>query len=201
MLRYSRSEVLGAHPLFGPEDAGNSGKMMIICQGRGERGLRWLSQILRTAEIKTAYLDPEEHDRKMGLIQGVNHLATLALALCIRDSGFSYAQVSAVSTETFRRRLKRIHSILDQPSTLFGSLLMDNPLLVESAAGFLSSVEGLVEMIRDRDKETFMRQFASLKEFFANDSGPAGTLNAHCMEDILITDSKTTMQRQTEERS
>jgi prephenate dehydrogenase len=89
MLKYSSSEVLGAHPLFGPEENNIAGQRVVICPGRGERWEKWLTGILEKAGAKIVKMETEKHDRLMGVIQGANHFSTLALALCIARSEFS----------------------------------------------------------------------------------------------------------------
>ena len=166
MLKYSRAEVVGAHPLFGPKERHITGQRMAICPGRGERGLKWLTEILEKAGIRIVVMDPEEHDRLMGLIQGVNHFSTLALALCISRSGFSFDDVLNCSTQTFKLRLDRIKAIVEQPSELFESLLMDNPGAGEFIEQYLDAVEEMIEITRECNTEAFRELFNSLKTFF-----------------------------------
>jgi prephenate dehydrogenase len=166
MLKYSRAEVVGAHPLFGPKERLIKGQKMVICPGRGERGLKWLRGILKKAGIRVVVMDPEVHDRIMGLIQGVNHFSALALALCISRSGFSLDDVLRCPTQTFNRRIDRIRAIVGQPSELFESLLMDNPGAEEFIEQYLDAVEGMIEITRECNTEAFRGLFNSLKTFF-----------------------------------
>jgi prephenate dehydrogenase len=167
MLRYSRAEIVGAHPLFGPDITSHSGLKVIVCPGRGERGLGWLKGILQDSGLKVTVLSPEKHDHIMGLIQGVNHFSTLALASCIIGSGLKLEDVLNCSTQTFNDRIERIRSVLEQPADLFGSLLMDNPEADEFIDVYLQAVEELVQIIRQRDKAAFGKLFESLKRVFS----------------------------------
>lgn len=169
MLKYSRAEVVGGHPLFGPEERHPTGQRMAICPGRGERGLEWLRGFLEKAGIKVVVMDPGEHDRIMGLIQGVNHFSALALGLCISRSGFSFDEVLNCSTQTFKRRLDRIRAIVEQPSELFESLLMDNPGAGEFIEQYRDAVEGMIEITRKGDIGAFKGVFKSLKAFLTID--------------------------------
>lgn len=168
MLSYSSAEVVGAHPLFGPGDKPTRRHTVAICPGRGETGMKWLAGVLKKAGIKVLVMDPEEHDRKMGLIQGVNHFSTLALALCISQSGFAFEDIANCSTHTFRRRLDRIRSIMRQTPELFESLLMDNPRASECIERYRESVEGLIRITRDGDRKAFGELFESLRKVFNN---------------------------------
>jgi len=170
MLRCSSGEVVGMHPLFGPDSsAGNLNQRVIVCPGRGKQGLGWLRKILGQAGLAVTTLSAEEHDRIMGLVQGVNHFSTLVLALCIQRSGISLEDLLDCSTQTFARRIDRIISIMGQPSGLFGSLLMENPSAKGFIAQYMNAAEELTKVIRGKDKEAFERAFETSKQFFVRD--------------------------------
>lgn len=166
MLKYSRAEVVGVHPLFGPEARSQSGLRIALCPGRGESGLTWIKGIFLDEGFMVTVIEPDKHDRMMGLIQGVNHFSNLTLALCISHSGFELEELENVSTQTFIQRLDRIRSIMEQPAGLFGSLLMDNPAAGEFIDQYLESVERLIRITRDGDKKAFGAFFESLKKVF-----------------------------------
>ena len=165
MLKYSRAEVLGAHPLFGPEEEEAEGQKVVICPGRGERWSKWFTGILDKAGVKIVKMDPEKHDRLMGLIQGVNHFSTLALALCIKRSGFSLEEISNCTTRSFNQKLDRIKSMLKQSPELFESLVMDNPEAGEFIEQYCDSADKIIRVARERDREAFKEIFNSLKDF------------------------------------
>ena len=110
-------------------------------------------------------MDPVEHDRLMGLIQGVNHLSTLALALCMNRSEFSFKEIVKTSTQTFDQRIDRIKSFVDQPPELFESILMDNSDAGEFIDRYKDAVREIIEITRNRDREAFREIFKSLKVF------------------------------------
>jgi prephenate dehydrogenase len=166
MLEYSRAQVVGLHPLFGPDVTLDKDLRVAVCPGRGKSGQKWITEILRDEGMKIAVLEPQEHDRLMGLIQGVNHLSTLALADCISRSGFGRETLVGASTQTFEQRLDRIASMLGQSATLFGSLLMNNPAAEGPMDDYLQSVKRLMEMVQNGDQQAFEDMYESLKEYF-----------------------------------
>jgi prephenate dehydrogenase len=169
MLNYSRAQVVGVHPLFGPDIWPDSGLRVALCPGRGERGLRWIKDIFLGEGIKVTILEPEEHDRMMGLIQGVNHFSTLALARCISRSGFEFEDLKSCSTQTFEQRIDRIRSMMEQSPELFGSLLMDNPWAENLIEQYLESVEYLIGITRKGDRAALDELFESMRSFFGTD--------------------------------
>jgi len=166
MLAYSSAEVVGAHPLFGPDITSNSEERVAICPGRGKSGADWLLGVLRDAGLGVTILSPEEHDHMMGLVQGVNHFSTLTLALFISRSGLKYEDLLNCSTQTLRQRLDRIKSITEQPAELFGSLMMDNPRAEEFMDQYLKATTDLIQITKAKDRKTFGKTFEMIKDFF-----------------------------------
>lgn len=166
MLKYTRAEVVGIHPLFGPEDAGREGLNVAVCPGRGEEGHKWIRQFFLRHGYNTISVDAKTHDKIMGLVQGANHLSTIALALCIKRSGLRIEDIFRLSTRTFIDRLDRIKLILEQPAGLFSSLLMDNPYAADSIEGYGESVKDLIEITRENRHEEFKALFKELDVIF-----------------------------------
>jgi prephenate dehydrogenase len=166
MLYYSKCQVVGLHPLFGPESIENKGLGIAICPGRGDEGLSWISSILRDEGYRIINIDAGIHDRIMGIIQGVNHLSTLALAMTMRDSGFDLEDFENLSTVDFNGRLRRIKTMLDQPEGLFESIFMENQSMDENLEKNDTSAKTLRKIIKERDTVKFKDLYNELEKFF-----------------------------------
>ena len=168
MLKYSRAQVVGIHPLFGPDIIPEGDLRVAICPGRGKNGLNWITGVLQDEGLKVSLIEAEEHDRIMALIQTVNHFSTLTLAICISDSGFELKDLVNLSTRTFLERLDRIRAIIAQPAELFRSLLMENTAATEFIEKYRESMGQLIRITRDEDREAFNELFEGLKEVFSS---------------------------------
>jgi len=166
MMTHSRGEVLGLHPLFGPHEAVFEDLTLAVCPGRGEQGLNWITSLFSGRGLRIIVLSPEEHDFIMGLVQGVNHFSTLALSLCILESGIDIRGLEKSSTVTFQERLERIRRLLGQPADLFQALLMENPEAGRFIEHYRESVFRLSRLVEETDEEEFRRLFGSLRRFF-----------------------------------
>jgi prephenate dehydrogenase len=172
MLGSSRAEVVGAHPLFGPDQDLHASCRIVLCPGRGRKWLNWLINIFKGGGLKVITLSPEIHDHQMGLIQGVNHFTMLALALCIYKSDNSLEKVMNVATSSFERQVARIRAILMQSPDLFASLLMDNPQAIPWIETFLERTEELIYICQRGDKDAFQDLFGRLGSFFLDKGAP-----------------------------
>ena len=165
MLRHSHAEVVGTHPLFGPDRVPGSGLRIAVCPGRGKVWRDWLLKTLRDAGLIVTVLSPQKHDYLMGLIQGVNHLSTIALGLCVSRSGFMFDELLDCSTQTFTKRIDRIRAMMELPAELFESLLMDNPATGEFMDQYLEATDEVIRISRSKDRAAFREIFSKLKEF------------------------------------
>lgn len=170
MLKYSNAEVVGTHPLFGPNEVYEE-QRIAICPGRGEAGLAWITQILINAGLKTIFTTPEKHDQLMGIIQGVNHFTSFSLFLCLKQSGFSYNDFIEFSTKNFENKFTKMCSLLEQPPELFCSLLMGSDISLACIELYHDQVDSLMEMVRRKDTDAFINLFEGLKrELLQKDS-------------------------------
>ncbi len=176
MLKYSDAEVVGLHPLFGGDIDPDAVKKVALCPGRGEEGKKWVVNLLQSAGFELIFLEPEKHDRLMGLIQGVNHFETISLALKIKDSGMKWSDIENASTQTFIRKLNRIKRMFAQDPELFGSLLMDNDWAIEYISSYLEDAGRLFQIIKNRDKKGFKEIFLSIEEFLEKGGGDEGDM-------------------------
>ncbi len=166
MLKHTRAEVAGVHPLFGPDADPACTRRIAICPGRGDRWMGWLIRIFEETGLMITVLSPERHDKMMGLVQGVNHFSTLALALCISRGGFALEDIAACSTQTFKHRLDRIAAILNQQPELFWSLMGETREALDGMQLFLKGAADLFEMVRGNEEDAFQGMFDELGALF-----------------------------------
>jgi len=51
MLASSKAEVIGCHPLFGPQLKDLSGQNVVLCPARGKKWLGWLKGLLKKNKL------------------------------------------------------------------------------------------------------------------------------------------------------
>jgi prephenate dehydrogenase len=173
MLSFCRGQVAGLHPLFGPAATREPGPLTVAaCRGRGDKGFRWIQELLQSEGYRVKVVDPEEHDRVMGVIQGVYHFSTTALALFLEDCGVSPGDLDEWSTPAFSGMLGRIRAMADQPGELYGALITDNPAAGESISRYRNSVEELGRTILRGDRNDFNRAFNRVRAAFGDKKRP-----------------------------
>jgi prephenate dehydrogenase len=74
-------EIIGTHPLFGPQSArdGLKGLKIALCPIRGDSIRRIAAFLRRTLELDVILTTPDAHDRDMAMVQGLTHLVAKIL--------------------------------------------------------------------------------------------------------------------------
>lgn len=147
MLRESPSEVIGCHPLFGPNVPSVRGENIILCPARGDRWLPWVRDLFAKRGAKIVETTPEHHDRMMAAVQGMTHLNTILFGLYLRESGIPPEDLQAFSTPVFRAKRALVEKIASSPFLYTGILSMNPHMkeVLERYGKVLKELEGLLE--------------------------------------------------------
>ena len=152
MLDSTGAEVVGCHPLFGPDCPSLDGQNIILCPGRGKIWLAWLEAFFAKRGARVTLTSPGEHDRMMSLVQGLTHLETLLMGLTLRDSGAGPAALDAFSTPVFRTKRAIAEKVFANPA-LYAGLLAGNPEMPAILDMYERNLDRLREMLLNRDAE------------------------------------------------
>jgi prephenate dehydrogenase len=170
MLKYSRSEVIGCHPLFGPQVRSIRGRHIALCPARTKRWLHWLQSVLRKAGVLIVETTPEEHDRRMALVQGLNHLNSLLMGMVLSETGVRPAELSLFSTPAFEEKMKLVKKILRPHVRLSAEIMMLNPDTDPILDRYEQMLSELKTLVRNKDTEGLI----TLMEHHGSRLWPAG---------------------------
>jgi len=126
MLSSSSSEVIGLHPLFGPGVPSLEGQNVVLCPGRGERWRPRIRALLEGRGARVVVTTPERHDEIMAIVQGLNHLNTIALGLVLHETGMKEADLEKFTTPVFRTKMEIMERVFSRPD-LYAEILARNP--------------------------------------------------------------------------
>ncbi len=165
MLNYSGSSVIGTHPLFGPDTESVRDHTVIICPGRGDEWLTWLSDLLKERGAKVKITTPEEHDRMMSIVQGLTHLGTIALAHTMKLLNVNIGETMEYATPVYELKMAIVARLFAQNLPLYTDLEILNPYVEEVATTYLRSVREIVKMIEEQDTHRFTEYLGTIGSF------------------------------------
>jgi prephenate dehydrogenase len=166
MHRYIRAGlVLGAHPMFGPGARDISNKNFILTPtSEDETTLaQEIGQYLKTRGARVSLMAPGEHDEMMTMILGLPSLVAMVSA----DTLLSFDKFKltrAISGSTYRLLLMLAESVVWEDPELYASLQMSLPDMVKTEDLFLSKAREWEGLVKDKDKQGFIRRANSLRD-------------------------------------
>lgn len=139
------TEIIGTHPLFGPQSGKNGieGFPIAFCPVRAsqERIACVRSFLADTLKLKVLDVTPEEHDRQMAYVQGLTHLvsrAAAALELPRTD----------LATLAYRRFAEMSESLAGDSWELFRTIENENPFAAEVRRQFAAQIAELESRLK-----------------------------------------------------
>ena len=176
----SKAEVIGLHPMFGPTVRSLKQQTIIACPARAkDASVDALLAVFRTQGAVCTITTPEEHDRMMAVVQGLTHFVTLCMADSVRRLGIDIDATKAFTSPVYRIELSLVGRLLSQDPDLYGSILQQNPFVLDVLAACRDSVADLQTIILRNDPEAFAA-------FFTRDARHFGK---YCDEGMAMTDA------------
>lgn len=152
MLERYDGPVVGTHPLFGPMIPDGFKPKTAIMPGREAdmEAAEKVATLFTACDYAPFMTTPEEHDRAMAFIQGLNFTSTVAFLAATRD----IKSIKDFVTPSFKRRLDSAHKMLTVDMDLFETISEANPFLQESNRKFMTYLSlaagGDLELLSDR---------------------------------------------------
>jgi prephenate dehydrogenase len=147
MLEASVSEVIGCHPLFGPQVETIAGQRVVLCPARGNCWLPWLKDILEKSGAVVVETTPEIHDRMMAIIQGLNHFDTIVMGLVLSKTGMSFSELCRFATPAFAAKIEIIQKVFCQNPILYAEIVTMNPDIHEHIEAYEQNMAHLKKLI------------------------------------------------------
>ncbi len=152
MLRFTKAQVVGTHPLFGPFTDSIKGQNVIVCPGSGTGWLKWLEDELRGKGAVVTRMDPVIHDRNMAVVQGLTHLLTVCMGRTLQKMNMSPDEAISCSTPVFKLKINLTGRLFSQDPSLYASLIGANRHVEDVLAIFMSAVDEAKESLLSGQK-------------------------------------------------
>lgn len=166
MLKHAKCEVIGMHPVFGPNVNSLRSQTVVLCPARTKKWLQWLKGIFERNGARVKLSTPEKHDEMMSVIQGLNHFSTLSVAHAMKMLGISVKESLEYTSPVYRLRMAMVGRILKQDPNLYASIEMMNPKNKDVLKAYAESSKKLRSIIETKDTKAFLEYFNECSKFF-----------------------------------
>ncbi len=152
MLDNSSAEVIGCHPLFGPNLNEITGQNVILCPARGTKWFSWIKGVLEKNKLVVLETTPEKHDQMMAIIQALNHLNTISLGMALAATGIPLAEINKFSTPIFQAKLDIIKKVFTESPELYVDIITRNPDTGKMLNIYETALADIGQIIKSGDK-------------------------------------------------
>lgn len=137
-------EILGTHPLFGPQSAkdGTRGHKIVVCPVKvGDEKMEQMKVLFECLGLKVVESEPESHDREMALVQGLTHFVARAMLEC-------GVKESPLSTLAYQNLVNVLNTLNPGSWDLFETIELGNPFASEIRDRFMDELQKLERRLR-----------------------------------------------------
>lgn len=165
MLR-GKGEVIGMHPLFGPQtDA--KGERVILCPARASREtLLSLRKMLKRMGLTSVSMTPRAHDELMTTVQVIPHLKSLLMADVMGALRLDLKDALRVSTPIYEMEFNVITRFLDDDPELYMPIIFRNPRITEVLKQLQRTVKRYQSIAKKKDLAAAKRRYLTCKQEF-----------------------------------
>lgn len=135
-------DIVGTHPLFGPQSGKNGivGLTIAVCDVRGGKGEAVATFCAEKLALKVVSTTAEEHDRQMAYVQGLTHLmAKIVVSLDLPE--FS------LTTKTYNYLQSMVDMVRYDSDELFRAIERENPFVAEAKGAFFAAARSLEDRL------------------------------------------------------
>jgi len=126
MLASSKADVIGCHPLFGPQLKNLTGQNVVLCPARGKKWLGWLQEVFERNRLSVWKSSPDRHDKMMAIVQALNHFNTISMGFALAKTNIPLNEIDKYSTPFFRTKLDIIRKLFTEGPELYIDLITEN---------------------------------------------------------------------------
>ena len=165
MLAATKAGVVGTHPMFGPSVHSLQGQRVVVCRGRGDHWLQWVSAMFTARGLAVVETTPEHHDRMMATVQVLTHFQTQVHGLTLARLGAPLAESLSFTSPAYLMELYMGARHFAQSADLYGPIEMKNPATPAVTELYLKTAREVADIIDSGDRDRFRSMFAEVKAF------------------------------------
>jgi len=187
MCAYSSSNVIGTHPLFGPNVHTLQGQRIAVTPGRLEdnRWMDWLRGTFAAAGLTLLETNPEDHDRVMSVVQVLTHYSTEVLGRTMKAMNVSIEETLRFTSPIYHLELLMTARHFAQSADLYSAIQMSNPNTPEVTAAFRSAAADLDALLVNGDIDGFRDSFDEISHFFGPFAETALKESSHLIDRLV----------------
>lgn len=158
--------IVGLHPMHGPDVQNVSKQLMVWCGVQQAEKADWFKEQCRLWGMRIIEADAEKHDHVMNLVQGLRHFVALMHGSFMKTYDLRPQDMLEFSSPIYRSELMMTGRIFAQSAELYADIVFATEERRELLLQFMKHNEKLAKMVKNDDKQGFIKTFEEVTDFF-----------------------------------
>jgi chorismate mutase/prephenate dehydrogenase len=154
-LRSAGTRVISFHPMFGPDVKMLEGRTVAFCTDAPRGDLDVVEGLFADTSARLVEMAPDEHDRRMGLVLGLTHLANLVFARALVHAGVGAPELAEVAGVTFGRQIATTREVASENPSLYYEIQALNELTPETGRWLRRALDEWLDAVEQPDDRRF----------------------------------------------
>lgn len=164
-LREGGLRLVSFHPLFGPDLRMLSDRAIVFCDEARSEDLEVVRGLFAETSARLVEMSSAEHDRRMGLILGLTHLANLVFARALSHSSLNSADLAEVAGVTFTKQLSTTCEVTAENPGLYYEIQALNQTTPETGRWLRQALDEWLSVIETNDASAFSELMISCRDY------------------------------------
>lgn len=166
MLECHEGPVVGLHPMHGPDVQNLSKQLMVVCPGRNAEEADWFVEQCELWGMRVIKADQNKHDHVMHMVQGLRHFVALLHGSFMEEYDLRPSDMLEYSSPIYRAEMMMTGRIFAQSAELYADIVFANEERRDLLMKFFNHHQKLAELVKNNDREGFIREFEGVTDFF-----------------------------------
>ncbi|HIQ32294.1 MAG TPA: prephenate dehydrogenase [Methanothermococcus okinawensis] len=165
--------VIPAHPMFGPSTPSLKRQVVILTPSERHMSNPWFKRVKEFLEeegARVVVMSPREHDRIMGIIQGLTHYAYIALGTTLKELNVDIRESRKYASPIYELMINIIGRIVGQNPYLYADIQMFNPQIGHIHETFIRECMKLRDIVAKKDRESFVEVMREAARHFGSET-------------------------------
>ena len=180
-----KCEVMGIHPMFGSTNP-IPGQTIILCPTKkSNKWSKWIESFFKNHNVKLLKMTPKEHDKTMGIAQGLIHFADIAFMDGLKRVKMPVTELFKYTSRSSELKVMMAARLIDQDSGLYGNIQIANPVTPKFLRQYKKSIDELIKIVEKKDLKKFKKYFDDARKFTGKYSKEALGESAYLIDKLL----------------
>lgn len=166
MLDVHEGPVVGLHPMHGPDVQNLSKQLMVVCPGRNAEEANWFVEQCELWGMRVIQADEKKHDHVMHMVQGLRHFVALLHGSFMEEYDLRPSDMLEYSSPIYRAEMMMTGRIFAQSAELYADIVFADEERRDLLMKFFNHHQKLAELVKDNDRDGFIREFEGVTDFF-----------------------------------